>query len=530
MSFRNAQHGPDLNPPRYSSVWRFALLLAVAQACYAAVFIAHSSFVIEGRRYFCLFDDAMVSMRYAANWAAGAGLVWNPGERVEGYSNFAWTAVLALCHLLRWSPNHTVLLVQILGIPTLWACLAATIRLARACRLTPAAACCALVLAMAQYNLNYYTLMGMETGLVALLVTCGLGSAVLAIRRRAGRVDVGLWFGVATLAHPDAVLLLVFVGAMVLALAPARRGRTVLGLAVALLIIAAHALWRHSYYGDWLPNTYYLKATGWPLADRLPVGLRAGLWTMAALGVPVLLAGVSFVRFRSWRLLLAGTFLVSFAYNVWIGGDAWPNGYRFELPATLGLMVLAGDGIWQLSRMLARPKAQIALRIGMCLATVLAVNLMRSREWLLLRAPGGTHGNRRSMMHVMAAERIAGPDATTAVMWAGAFPYFSQRHCFDLLGKCDPHIARLPARPEYPKPGHNKLDPAYTLAKYHPDLVIEISGVAPPEFGLDYRPLVVQVDSTDVVLAVRRQYSGVHGGTPVTWPEASKIVTSLPRD
>ena len=29
-------------------------------------------------------DDAFISFRYAANWAAGHGLVWNPGERVEG--------------------------------------------------------------------------------------------------------------------------------------------------------------------------------------------------------------------------------------------------------------------------------------------------------------------------------------------------------------------------------------------------------------------------------------------------------------
>ena len=33
-------------------------------------------------------DDALISLRYARNLLGGHGLVWNPGEYVEGYSNF----------------------------------------------------------------------------------------------------------------------------------------------------------------------------------------------------------------------------------------------------------------------------------------------------------------------------------------------------------------------------------------------------------------------------------------------------------
>ena len=35
-------------------------------------------------------DDAFISFRYAKNLADGQGLVFNPGERVEAYSNFSW--------------------------------------------------------------------------------------------------------------------------------------------------------------------------------------------------------------------------------------------------------------------------------------------------------------------------------------------------------------------------------------------------------------------------------------------------------
>ena len=40
-------------------------------------------------------DDAYIGMRYAKNLSGGEGLVFNPGERVEGYTNFLWVIILA---------------------------------------------------------------------------------------------------------------------------------------------------------------------------------------------------------------------------------------------------------------------------------------------------------------------------------------------------------------------------------------------------------------------------------------------------
>src|SRR5690606_9328035 len=40
-------------------------------------------------------DDAFISFRYARNLAEGEGLVFNQGARVEGYTNFLWTVLLA---------------------------------------------------------------------------------------------------------------------------------------------------------------------------------------------------------------------------------------------------------------------------------------------------------------------------------------------------------------------------------------------------------------------------------------------------
>ena len=42
-----------------------------------------------------ILDDAFISFRYARNLATGVGLFWNPGETVEGYTNFLWTILIS---------------------------------------------------------------------------------------------------------------------------------------------------------------------------------------------------------------------------------------------------------------------------------------------------------------------------------------------------------------------------------------------------------------------------------------------------
>jgi hypothetical protein len=43
-----------------------------------------------------LIDDSYISLRFARNFAQGAGLVFNIGERVEGYTCFLWVWLLGL--------------------------------------------------------------------------------------------------------------------------------------------------------------------------------------------------------------------------------------------------------------------------------------------------------------------------------------------------------------------------------------------------------------------------------------------------
>ena len=45
-------------------------------------------------------EDAFITFRYAMNLASGRGPVFNPGERVEGYSDFLWMVTLGGVHRL----------------------------------------------------------------------------------------------------------------------------------------------------------------------------------------------------------------------------------------------------------------------------------------------------------------------------------------------------------------------------------------------------------------------------------------------
>jgi hypothetical protein len=59
------------------------------------------------RSWMC--DDAFITFRYADNLVRGHGLVFNAGERVEGYTNFSWTLWTALDRvpdLVREAPFH----------------------------------------------------------------------------------------------------------------------------------------------------------------------------------------------------------------------------------------------------------------------------------------------------------------------------------------------------------------------------------------------------------------------------------------
>ncbi|MHC4394493.1 MAG: hypothetical protein ACYS1A_02445 [Planctomycetota bacterium] len=248
--------------------------------------------------FWFLTDDAYISFRYVSNSILGYGYVWNapPFRPVEGYSNFLWVVLLditwrifdiappeastylslifsfgtllvgAVMFLrIRWNPNVRRYLMLMLGLVFLGV--------------------------ISNRSFLAWTSSGLETAMLNFFITLWVYCCIF-IRQSSKR-----WlFSVSTLAslicltRPDGLLFAAATVAMV-CLAFLRKTQ-VFGIrrlltASSLLLIVVHLLWRKSFYGEWLPNTYYAKYTGiWPesgIRYILSFILEYSLWVWIAL-------------------------------------------------------------------------------------------------------------------------------------------------------------------------------------------------------------------------------------------------------
>jgi hypothetical protein len=512
-------------------LWRGVARAIVAAAAVFA--IAANNLVVDGTRYFWLDDDLMISMRYARNLAQGHGLVWNVGERVEGYTNFLWTLVMALVHVLPLSAAKTSLVVRAInaGIAG-WVLLLAE-KLLRRFVPEPGLALPALLLPLALcYDLLYWALHGFETTLLTAVFLLFL-VRVLDERAAKPRVSTYLLLGLLPLIRSDAHAL--FAAGAVLALGVGSDRKAVLrGLGIAAVLPIAHLLFRYGYYGEWLPNTYALKVAGNGLGRRL----AAGAGYLAYFGVfywmYLLVGGLGAWRDRKHpRAWLLASLALPMAYTLYVGGDMY-FGARFLAPVVPVLMVLALAATREMSA--GHRPAEIALTACLAVSTLVATAFLSilGSNFSLLRLANG--GPAESLVTALTIARNAGPDVRVAVHAAGMVPYFCPRNAIDLLGKTDPVVAHRPANG--PEIGHNKYDPDYSLGKVRPDLVVMLW--LPPGVGActERDRATVSSASPSWVAAIylsepfQKHYCGaaaeVPGGSPIYVRRDSPEIARLP--
>ena len=148
----------------------------LAGAIFYITFLSRETFTLEGKLSFGLFDDAMISMTYARNLAEGFGLRWHAAlPPVEGYTNFLWTLIMALFHTLGLSENWVSLPVQLTGAALLLVNAWYTGRTAEV--LFPSRPVAKYVVVFATlffYPLAFWTLRGMEVGLLAAVISAAV--------------------------------------------------------------------------------------------------------------------------------------------------------------------------------------------------------------------------------------------------------------------------------------------------------------------------------------------------------------------
>jgi hypothetical protein len=466
----------------------------------------------------CVQEDAFISFRYAANLVDGLGLVYNPGERVEGYSNFLWTVLMAGGMALGADP---VPLSRFAGLAFATILIALVYRVAwqedRSRGVTHGLVAAAFV--AASPSIATEGVQGLETVFFALLVTAGTLLGIESRRTDTGTrlaVMSGLVLALASMTRPEGlgVLGLLLAGSCAFQIsrrrfAPHRSDLVTSAAFVALF--APYWLWRFAYYGYPFPNTFYAKTGGgWRHVLRGLEYLRD-----FALGNPVLIVTtlaciVAVILTLSRRRddppradpfdLVAGTLLVGYLGYVAIVGGDFKATFRFVIP------VLPLWALW-LDRRLSLGLAGRSIRarravVGLLLAAIVAGGAVQVRPSLRWAADRTWDLERRTAAGLWLRAH-ARPGETLAIHSAGIIPYYSGLYTIDMWGLNDLHIGHreMPAMGSG-LAGHEKTDPVYVFDREPTYYVDEYAYVTPrPYEGL--RDLVLRQFSLP---AIRNHY------------------------
>ncbi len=473
---------PHPRAGRVSTRW-LALFGALALAALAAYWS------VTYRRNVC--DDALISLQYARNLANGHGLVFNLGERVEGYTNFLWVGLLAALFPLSHLGLDFVHVATGASIALAAADVALVVAVGRILwgnRWLPALFAVGLCLADNAYSV--WAIQALEGHLLLFWMLLSLW-LLWGTRLRARALWAGLCLAAAVMTRPDAALFAVSVVGSE-ALAVVRRpdastglrrdglpasARTWLAVAGAsALVYGAYFLWRYEYFGFLLPNTFYLKAEG--LRGEAFARGREYVTSFAQerAWVPLLaLASILFVRSRL-VLALLGWLVLHTAYVVYVGGDFYP-GHRFLLVAIPVCGLLGGRVVAGLQDALASGLGRIgprARRAGDVLAwTAVAATLALLTERGLELGPAKTEIARwgarvdatKRFMEWLGARRPEGASIVAGDI--GSAGYYAGLHVYDYYGVIDPEVAhKKAARFGTGKAGHEKrATPDAMLAK-----------------------------------------------------------------
>ncbi len=421
-------------------------------------------------------DDTYIFLRYADNWLSGHGPVYNPGERVEGYTSPLWLLLLTgLTGLGLPGPLAVKLLSGASGIATLILIWLLARRLLGDSEGGSRAAPLAVTVAALSGTFAFWLLAGaMEITLLTALLSgawyllTGRPDADEGTRRRELALS-GTLFGLAVLTRPAAGLFALVALIKVLTNKERRWRDTALFLLPPVLLVGGWQVFRLSYYGAWLPNTFHTKVE---LNGRVLVRGLEGLGDYLLFRLPLLAAALAAPWRKLWKRLwpLVAPTLAWWLYLVLVGGD-WMI-FRLYLPTLPVLAIAAAAGV---NRLIESARSKPALRRLAFLPLLLLV--AHGALSNLTGEPTLLWSHRREYSEYLhrTAEwlnRVSAENDLLAVTIAGVVPYFTGLETVDMLGLSDAHIAREGrSLAGLSKPGHERYDNDYVLER-EPDWII----------------------------------------------------------
>jgi len=406
-------------------------------------------------RYFFVGDDAFISFRYAANLVAGHGLVWNPGEYVEGYTNFLWVLILALGMELGIGPEGLSCMLGIAsGVGVL-----ATLGIYSSRRLGvlhPLVWLPLFTLALSR-SFTAWSTGGLATQFFTLLVLLAQIQFLRERRRTAGVPWLSsLLFAIATLTRPEGGLFTAVAG-LFFALRVFQGREALRDLLLWCVpwfaIVGAHFGWRFAYYGAWLPNTFHAKVNGlWFEQAAHYFGIFHDDYKVGYY-LPLILLGLLRTRGFAHAFFTMSIFTYC-AYLYAIGGGRFEFRFLVVILPTLywliaeGLRVLLeapgparrGFGVLAIA-------AAAALLVTTHLGSISPAakvdryhieSIARTRDYAAGRAEQG------KILRRYIDEGVLPTDLMLCVGGAGALPYYTGWPTLDFRGLNDPVIAHSP--------------------------------------------------------------------------------------
>jgi hypothetical protein len=420
----------------------------------------------------------------------GKGLTWTDGRPVEGYSNFLWLLCTALLGAVGFD---LILALRILGFVCVWAAVLALVMGYARMRRAPLSGATVGGLALVLSGpVAAWMVGGLEQPMVAALLAW---TVALCFRfedhDRLTFRDLlipGILLGCLCLTRPDGPLFCLVFGLWLVSAGRFKRSsfrNAFLLLIIPVVMVVCHLGFRLWYYGEWLPNTAYVKIVpsalhfeaGYVYVGRGFVSLRP----LAELTVAVLLLLCFDRRRRTRALLLLAIGIVWLGYVVFIGGDifgAWRHFIPFVVVIAFTLALLVE---WVFEGKKERYGSFIVL--------------VPVFVWFVFNQfndPGNDKAKKEiwgwnsKTVGLVLKKGFTREQPTLAVTAAGGLPYWSELPSLDLLGLNDYYLARKGRSDSGQRwIGHGKGDIDYVLGR-KPDLMIfGTAGGGKPKFAYE---------------------------------------------
>jgi len=246
-----------INEPEKTNIkGRFIVLAAIA------IFIS----IVYSYKLRWLGDDIFIGLRYVQNFLDGNGLVYNKGEKVEGFTDFLWIMLISFFSWMKCNPLTTVQtlgIVSAVGTLTIFSVIIYKISSRLAIFIIPFVT---LALAL-NYDFNTWSTSGLESSFFSFLLSSSFYIYFFsAFLEKKKLVLSGLFICLALLTRPDTLLILFVANGLIVLYHLINKNSIPKIISLLFLfnlsiifIYIPYFIWRYNYYGFIFPNTYYDK-------------------------------------------------------------------------------------------------------------------------------------------------------------------------------------------------------------------------------------------------------------------------------